>query len=191
MKALASVLIIVFLLIACSHDRDMDKYNSLVKKELSGKRRVDSIFFGIHLGMARKNFFMHCWDLNKKGMFREGSGNMYVLYKLKKELKHPASMNFYPDFRDSVIYRMRVNIHYDGWVPWNKDLNGDSLLPDVLTMYRKWYDQGNPFMQINDEKLGTVYVKVDGNRRITIQKYDDMMVKVVYTDLLVEKQIKK
>ena len=73
---------------------------------------------------------------------------------------------------------------------WNKYLEADSLLPDVVTMYKKWYSEGNPFIQINDEKKGTIYVKVDGNRRITIGKYDDVRVKVEYTDLLVEKQIK-
>ena len=38
------------------------------------------------------------------------NGNMSVLYKLDKELKHPASMNFYPDFNDSTICKMRVNV---------------------------------------------------------------------------------
>jgi hypothetical protein len=47
---------------------------------------------------------------------------MTVLYKLHKELKYPASMNFYPDFQDSTIWKMRVYFHYDGWMPWNKSL---------------------------------------------------------------------
>jgi len=58
-------------------------------------------------------------------------------------------------------------------------------------LYKKWYSDGNPFLLIKDEKKGTIYVKVDGNRRITIGKYDDMMVKVDYTDLLVEKQLNR
>ena len=59
-------------------------------------------------------------------------------------------------------------------------LYADSLLPDVLSMYKKWYSDGNSFIQINDQKKGVIYVKVDGNRRITIGKYDDMLVKVDY-----------
>jgi hypothetical protein len=31
---------------------------------------------------------------------------------------------------------------------------------------------------------------VDGNRRITIGRYDDVHIKVDYTDLLIEKQLK-
>jgi hypothetical protein len=62
---------------------------------------------------------------------------------------------------------------------------------DVLHLYEKWYSEGNSFIQLNDETKGTIYVKVDGNRRITIGRYNDMIVKVDYTDLLLEKQGKK
>jgi hypothetical protein len=190
MKTTGFVLIAVFMLMACSGDSDWDKYDSLVKKELARNKRVDSIFFGIHFGMTQKSFFTHCWAMNQKGIFRDGNdgmGNMYVLYKLGKELKYPAAMNFYPDFNDSTIWKMRVNIQYDGWAPWNKHMAADSLLPDVLNLYKKWYSDGNSFIRINDEEKGTIYVKVDGNRRIIIGQYDDVFVKVDYTDMLVEK----
>ena len=96
MKISGSVFIILllFVLIACSADSDMDKYNKLIKKELAGNKRVDSIFFGIHFGMTQKNFFMHCWEMNKKGMLtdgNDGTGKMTVLYKLNKDLKYPAT----------------------------------------------------------------------------------------------------
>ena len=184
------IILILFILIACSQGSDMDKYNRLVKKELAGNKKVDSIFFGIHFGMTQKNFFAHCWEMNKKGILTDGNdgrGNMNVLYKLGKELKYPASMNFYPDFNDSTIWRMRVLFHYDGWGPWNKHMAADSLLPDVLSLYKKWYNDGNSFIQINDKTRGTLYVKVDGNRKIIIGKYDDVLVKAEYTDMLVEK----
>ena len=103
---------------------------------------------------------------------------MYVLYKLKNnELKHPASMNFYPDFYQNKIYKMRVNFQYDSWAPWNKQLYADSLLQDVLKLYKNWYNRGNPFIKINDKEKGMLYVKVDGNRRITIGRYNDMLSK--------------
>lgn len=184
------VFIILLMLMACSGNSGMDKYDGLVKKELASDKRVDSIFFGIHFGMTQRNFFAHCWEMNQKGIFTDGNdgmGHMYVLYKLNKELKYPADMNFYPDFNDSTISEMRVNIQYRGWAPWNKYLQADSLLPDVLKLYKKWYSDGNSFIQIKDEKRGVIYVKVDGNRRITIGKYSDRFVRIDYTDLLVEK----
>ena len=185
---------IVITLIGCNYDRDMARYSKLADKELSTGRRVDSVFFGIHFGMKQKDFFSHCMMMNKKGIFTDGNdhrGNMNVLYKLNSELKYPASMNFYPDFNHDSIWKVRVNFHYTGWVPWNKSLNADSLLLDVLTMFNKWYKDGNSFLQIKDEKRGTVYVKVDGNRRIAIRKLDDMMVTGEITDMPVEQQLKE
>lgn len=194
MKIIGSLIIILMMLVGCSGDSEMGKYNRLVKRELASNKKVDSIFLGLHFGMTQKNFFTHCWEMNKKGILTDGTddkGNMYVLYKLNKELKYPAAMNFFPDFNDSTIYKMRVNIHYSGWASWNKHMFADSLLPDVLSLYKKWYSDGNSFMQINDKEKGTIYVKVDGNRRITIGKYNDMIVKIDITDMLVEKKIKK
>jgi hypothetical protein len=190
MRTVGTVLFVLFILIGCTADSDMDKYKSIVKKELASNKRVDNIFFGIHFGMTQKNFFAYCWEMNKKGIFTDGNdgrGNMNVLYKLHTELKYPASMNFYPDFNDSTIWRMRVNYEYDGWGPWTKHLSADSLLPDVVAMYKKLYNDGNSFIQINDKTRGSLYAKMDGNRRITISKQDDVGVKVEFTDMLIEK----
>lgn len=191
MKTAGSVFIILFMLIACSEDSDMDKYDRQVKSELASNKKVDSIFLGFHFGMTQKDFYKYCWEMNKKGIFTDGTQNMHVLYKLDKELKFPASMNFFPDFHDSTIWNMRVNYQYDGWMPWNKALGADSLLQDVLVMYKKWYSDGNSFIQMNDKENGPLYVKVDGNRRIRIRKTDDVAVKVDITDIPVERLIKK
>ena len=83
-------------------------------------------------------------------------------------------MNFYPDFYDSTIWKMRVIFNMmDGHHGINICIQTACCL-DVLALYKKWYSDGNPFIQIDDEKRGTIYVKVDGNRRITIGRYDDM-----------------
>ena len=58
------------------------------------------------------------------------------MYKVDSGLKYPASMNFYPDFYENKICKMRVDFQYDGWAPWNKNLYADSLLPDVVNLYR-------------------------------------------------------
>jgi hypothetical protein len=191
MKAAGSVLIVLLMLIGCKQKSNLDKYNDLVKTELASNKKVDSIFFGIYLGMPGKDFYMHCWEMNKKGILMDGKGNNYVLYKLKNELKYPASLNFYPDFNNGNIWRMRANIEYEGWSPWNKYLGADSLLPDVLNLCKKWYSDGNSFIPLSDEKKGIKYVKVDGNRKITIRKADDVIVRIDFTDMLAEKENKK
>ncbi len=177
-------------LYACQHSTK-DEYDSLVKKELSSNKKVNDIFWGINLGMTSKDFYVHCWNLNKKGMFRDGPGNTSVLHELEnKELKHPAEMNFYPEFKDGKIYKLWTKFRYKGWMPWNKELGSDKLLPDVVKLYRKWYPEGNSFITIQDVKRGTMYVKIDGNRQIIIGIFDDTDVKAEYTDLSVE-EVKK
>ncbi|MBG9376056.1 hypothetical protein I5907_07410 [Panacibacter sp. DH6] len=178
-------IIFVFLLAACK-ESSMQQYNQLVQKELSTGKRVDTLFYGIAFGMDLRQFYKHCWELNKQGIFTDGTNNRAILYKLNNhELKHDASMNFFPEMAGDKIYKMQATFQYNAWAPWNKHLYADSLLPDVLQFYRQWYRDGNPFIQISDEEKGTIYVKVDGNRRITIGRFDDRIVKVDYTDLSV------
>lgn len=179
-------LLLVMMLAACQSS-DMDQYNALVKKELHTSRKVNDIFLGISLGMTSKDFYVHCWNKNKEGLFTDGPGNMSVLYTLpKNELPHEAEMNFYPEFKNDKIYKLWSKFHYKGWSPWNKHLNSDRLLPEVVRLYQRWYPDGNAFITIKDPKRGTLYVKVDGNRQIVIGIFDDTDVKVEYTDLSVK-----
>ena len=181
---------LVLSFISCQQS-DLDRYHLLVKKELASNKKVNDIFFGISLGMTSKDFYLHCWNMNKKGLFTDGANNTSVLYKLEKnELKHPTEMNFYPKFHDGKIYNLWAKFKYLGWMPWNKQMDSDDLLEDVLQLYKKWYPGGNPFMTINDKKRGTLYVKVDGNRQIIIGRYDDVEVKAEYTDLSVNRNEK-
>jgi hypothetical protein len=163
------------------------RYQEVVRQELAEGRRTDSLFMGIRFGMTNKEFYLHCWNLNKKGLLTDGAGNTAVLYKLRNELKYPASMNFYPEFHAGRISKIGASFKYDGWAPWNKHMIADSLKDDVLRLYQKWYSGGQPFIKIEDEKRGIIYVKVDGNRRIIIGSYDEAHVKVDYTDLFTVK----
>ena len=177
--------------IGCSND-NFKTYKELEDKELASGKRNDSLFMGIYLGMPSKDFYVHCWELNKQGLFTDGANNTSVLYHFKKgELKYLASMNFYPDFHNDKIYKMRATLNYDAWAPWNKNMGADSLLQNILVLFKTWYPGGNPFITIRDEKIGTIYVRIDGNRRITVGKYDDIRVKVDYTDVAVEKSLTK
>jgi len=66
----------------------------------------------------------------------------------------------------------------------------DSLQLDVLNMMKKWY-RDKDFITMTDATKGTIFVQVDGNRRIIIGKFNDAHVKVDYTDLLVDEKIGK
>lgn len=164
------------------------EYHRKVEQELASGARKDSLFLGISFNMDEKAFFGHCWNLNKQGLLKQGPENMTIEYKLE-ELNYPAKMYFYPEFYKGRICEMPVTFQYEGWAPWNKKLSADSLKLDVLELFKNWY--GDDFMKIDHPQNGSAYVKVDGNRRISIFNYDDIKVNVLFTDLLLEEEVEK
>lgn len=163
------------------------KYKMEEAKQLASGVRYDSLFLDIQFGMTTKEFYAHCWDLNKQGVISQGSNNSSVLLKLKDELKLEADMNFYPTFHEDKIYEMPTTFNYTAFAPWNQATFADSLQLDVLAYFEKNY--GGGFYTIEHPKHGVAYVKVDGNRRISIFKSDDRTVKAVFTDLTAEEAI--
>ncbi|HQQ83997.1 MAG TPA: hypothetical protein PK059_12405, partial [Cyclobacteriaceae bacterium] len=121
----------------------------------------------------------------KQKVIRQGTSNVSVLFDLT-DLRDTADMNFYPTFFHDSIYEMPVLINYKGWAPWNKHLETDTLLTDVLAMLKRWH--GGDFIKIDYPDIGRVYVKVDANRRIMVSRVDESHVKVIYTDLIAEKR---
>ncbi len=160
------------------------RYERRLKKELASGVRNDSIFMGIYFGMGSMDFYTHCWMLNKNGLIRQGPSNTTVECQLRKELKYPATMNFYPTFENAKIVEMPVEFVYTGWAPWNKKLSADSLQADVLRWYKEKYE--GDFMAVRHPKHGIAWVNINGNRRITIFKQDDMKVWAYFTDMLVK-----
>jgi len=161
------------------------QYERRLKSELASGIRQDSLFLGLRLGMTDLDFYTRCWALNRQGLIKQGTGNNTVEYALEKELKYPATMNFYPNFQQGKIYEMPVQFVYNGWAPWNKEYSSQTLEEDVLAWYTNIY--GDSFIKVEHPKWGSAYVKIDGNRRITIFKEDDSHVWAVFTDMTVTK----
>jgi hypothetical protein len=161
------------------------KYERRLNHELARGVRYDSLFLGLYFGMPEKDFYVHCWNLNHKGLLKQGDSNTTAEYQLKDELKYEAVMDFYPKFNHGKISEMPVTFKYKGWAPWNKKLSSDNLQIAVQKWYEKVYGDG--FIKIKHRLHGTAYVKIDGNRRITIFKENDLRVWAVFTDLTVKK----
>jgi hypothetical protein len=174
-----------FLLLTAGCHGCNDRYRSLVQTELASGKRVDGLLFDIHFGMTRKEFYDYCWEMHRKDSLDDGGNGSSVLYRMRNQLKYPASMHFFPEFRQDSIYRLSAQVVYDGWAPWNQQLFADSLLTDLVRFYRGLYP-GNEFIRVTDPKRGIIYVKVDGNRRIILGKKDDSRVNIDYTNLLIE-----
>lgn len=154
------------------------EYERRLETELTKDIRVDSLFLGYYLGMTREDFYAHSWDLNSKEIV---TGQQTVRYEIT-ELKSPASMEFYPQFKDDKIYQMPVEVHYDGWAPWNKEFFADTLMVDMAELYEKKYD-ADFFKAIHPESQKEAYIDIQGNRRISIFKRDDRIVFIEFLDL--------
>ncbi|MBX2945448.1 MAG: hypothetical protein KF725_06420 [Cyclobacteriaceae bacterium] len=130
--------------------------------------RYDSIFLGIKFGMSQKDFYTHCWELNKQGLILQGPSNLSVQYRLDTTLmRSDTYMWFYPDFQDGELNRMPVEFSYLAWAPWNPMLSSDSLLMDVKQLLERWY--GSEFIYLeNKDKTKKLWVMVMGNRRIRL-----------------------
>ena len=58
---------------------------------------------------------------------------------------------------------------------------------DVLNLLEEWHGEG--FFEVSHPFDTTAYVKIDGNRRITVVRdLGDKYVNVTYTDMTLEKQ---
>ena len=164
------------------------EYQRKVDQELASGERYDSLFLGVEFGMSREEFYKHCWELNRQELVIQGDQNTTVQYDLD-ELKFPAELNFYPDFHEDKIFQMPTTFAYKAWAPWNKNLSADSLQLDVLELLKDWY--GDDFIRVESKDRGVAFVRVDGNRRITLYKPDERDVHVLFTDLTVENQLKE
>lgn len=157
-------------------------YERKLKRELASGIRYDSLFMGLSFGMTQKEFYEHCWDMNKDSVIKQGSANMSVQYDLNEELEHPATMNFYPKFDSGKIVEMPVRFIYNGWSPWTKELSASNLALDVRNWYEDIYGKG--FITVTHPMNGDAYTKIDGNRRITIYVENDLYVWARFTDML-------
>lgn len=154
------------------------EYQRRVETELSKNTRVDSLFLGYHFGMSTQEFFDYSWDLNKREIV---TGQTAVTYKIEN-LKSPALMSFYPQFKDNKIYKMPVQVEYQGWAPWNRGLFSDSLMVDLVELYEEKYN-GDFFKTVHPESKKEAYMDIQGNRRISIFEHDDRIVNVEFLDL--------
>ncbi len=82
---------------------------------------------------------------------------------------------------------MPVRFVYSGWAPWNKKLTSDSLQVDVLNGIKSIMEM--ILWKLKHPERGIAYVKINGNRRISIFKEDELHVWAVFTDMLVIKEI--
>ena len=166
-------------------------YLELERNELASGERYDSLFLGVKFGMNSKDFYAHCWDLNKRQLITQGPSNNSVRYYLPTEsIGQKIEMLFYPVFDNDIVYEVNSTFSYTGWAPWNKETDSDYLIEEIRDILSGWYS--TEFIKIKNPKNNSVlYATVNGNRRIAITKVSEREVRARYTDLTVEKKNKK
>lgn len=184
MKFKLTVLLLgVALLGACKKD-----YEKVKQAELATGVRNDSLFLGYHFGMSRQDFFKHSFDLNQQGLVTNGPQNITILYVIEKgknnDYPDNVQLNFYPDFADEKIYRMRMYFSYEAWAPWNKQFYAVKAIPTVKDFLSKLFGPGD-YLEVGREKGPKRLMRVNGNREIAISVEDDQHVLATVTDLTV------
>lgn len=169
------------LLIGCQGTPD---YETLLQQELASGERNDDLFLDFYLGMPRDDFYARCWDLNKEKKARPGGSNSSVAIDLPEgTLPHPAFKEFYPEFYNDKVWQMLVEYEYQGWAPWNKELQADKLIKEVYKLLKERH--GDFFLADLGDK-GKALCNINGNRRILIRRVKDAKrVQVVYDDMSV------
>ena len=160
-------------------------YQRTLDRELARGERNDSIFLGIHFGMNARDFYAHCWNLNRDSLIRQGPNNLSVQYIVPGDFRDKVYMHFYPRFtqdEERLIWEMPVLFSYEAWSIWNNTYGADSLLPEVLALFDSWY--GGDFLKIEHPERGVAYVKIQGNRRVLVHRKDDQYVQAMITDML-------
>ncbi len=177
------------LLIILAGCNDSDKYHKQVEQELATHVRNDTLLQGIRFGMNKREFFAHCWELHKKGVFKEGATNTTVFYEMEMNNKK-YRVNFYPNFSDGKISELPVEYTYAAFAPWNSKYSLDLLQKEITDYYREEYGEGYLEIKSKKQDKGKAYVWIDGNRRISVYKnISRNSVMALYFDLTSKKKI--
>lgn len=176
----SNILITLFLILTLFACENKSEYELTVSNELNNSDRVDSLFLGYYFGMTSADFFDHSRQLNSEGVI---TGQTTIHYS-HNDLRHYVTKYFYPSFEDDKIYRLPVEASYDGWAPWNRSFFSDTLMVDLMELYHQKYGSDFFLMEIPD-KEHQVWVSVQSNRRIVLNKKDDMTVQIEFLDLSV------
>lgn len=179
---ITSISLIAIATIGCTKSKT---YEEIQQEELAKEVRYDSLFYGIHFNMTTPAFLEHCWKMNQKKIFFQNGVKSEVVVKFDDEFKYPVTFVFFPNLEKDLIQELHGKFSYYGRSSFRKDRGAGVLIKDVVTQMEEWYG-GRKFIKMPSPKKWEpdIYVKIDGNRKITL-KEDQVTgeVDVLYEDL--------
>ena len=166
------------------------EYSKLLKKELKSGKSFNDLVLGLKIGQTKDDFYEICADLNKKKLITSGARNLYPEYILypKDSVKNGKKirMSFMGIFdNDRIMKGMDIRFNYYSWIAWREEYNSDNLINEIKDTLQLLYP-GYNFIEIDlklDSKNNLAYVKIDGNRQITMYKIDGRDVAVIIEDV--------
>jgi len=175
----------LLLIFACQPKSD---YEILRETELAKGVTYDSLFAGLSLDMTKKEFFDHCWEMNRQGVFMNGTGSQ-VLYDASPHFSRPTNLTFYPKYIEGEMLEMPLELIYQDWAIWNEETTVELLIDEIKEVLLEWYG-GNDFIEIvNEDETVTIWVKIDGNRQIRVGRKSISTALVTITNLNVAEKV--
>jgi ribosomal protein S19 len=190
MKRKISQIFVIVLVAGSLASCGQSEYTKLVKRELAKNVRYDSLFLTFKFNDTQTDFYTKGWEQNRLGLIRQGPKNQNVEYMMKSQdtTKSNIQMLFFPEFDENqLIKKMEMYLKYTAWSPVSKGYKSDVLLPVAIDTLMNWYG-GNEFMEVKFPKDSvSMWVKVDGNRQISLTAINEAEIKAVISDLTWEK----
>jgi hypothetical protein len=190
MKKLNILFFLTLFTFSCKSDYEKKLYS-----ELNTGVKYDSLFYDLKIGQTQQQFFDLCWKMNKEQLIMEGGGRnvKYILpLRAGEDSTKIKEVLFYGIFDDKKIMQgMDMKFVYRSWSPWVRNLQSDSLILDLKEQMESAY-KGNKFEVVElDKKVDfKAYVKIDGNRQITLYQSDrkDVKMKIEDTNYIIKKK---
>jgi hypothetical protein len=176
------LILFVVVITACKNNRT---YEEILAIEKSKSARADSLFYGIHFGMIDKDFYQYCFQMNQRGIFKQSLEGVQVQFILREGFEHEVEFKFFPTFENSCIRSVKGSFMYKGWIPFQSTYSAVNLRQELMKQLTKWYG-GRSFLEMEPDqtKMLSSYVKIDSNRKITLQEtFDGQRVEVLFEDL--------
>lgn len=180
----ACLLGIIILASSCVREQS---YESVRKEELAKGIHVDSVIYKVHLGMNYSDFYAYCFQMNLNDQFDQNVAGDMVSVELTKGFRFPVIFEFMPSKRGNSekIYSYWGKLAYKNFSYYNKDHSIEKLTKEAMNYFENNY-KGRKFIRIPNENilLKYKYVKIDGNRQITLDpEFSGQYLNIKFEDL--------
>ena len=181
---MAGVLGLLMLLLASCGEKISPE--AMQSREMARGVRYDSLVYGIRFGMSMEDFARHCAEMNRKKLFMPNSQGNAVLLTLNEGFEDTVKFEFFPDRNeDRTLIRLMGTLRYEAFSYYDEKYDIGNLLEEARDFFEKGYG-GNSFIAIPHENplMKHQYIKVDGNRKITLSpRFDGQSLDVLFEDL--------